>query len=210
LAFARFVTPSYFDVMGVPILQGRDHDRRDVDNSLPPVVVNQALAEVLFPQEDPIGRRLSVNFIMAEVREYEIVGVARNMRITAVNRTPGLQMYFGFDEIHPIPSHSRQLMVRTQGDMASLIPAIRRKVRERDPDATLTDVSTMNGRRPCLPDREPGAGSGHGAVCRHGSPPLHDRPLRGSSYYVSRRTREIGSPNPGRPESEIDCPLNPP
>jgi len=142
-AFARFVTPSYFDVMGVPILQGRDHDRRDVDNPLPLVVVNQALAEALFPQEDPIGRRLSVNFIMAEVREYEIVGVVGDMRITAVNRTPRLQMYFGFDEIHPIPSHSRQLMVKTQGDMASLIPAIRRKVRERDPDAPLTQVSLM-------------------------------------------------------------------
>ena len=143
LAFARFVAPGYFDVMGVPILQGRDHDRRDVDNPLPPVVVNQALAEALFPQEDPIGRRLNVNFIMAEVREYEIVGVAGDMRITAVNRSPGYQMYFGYDEIHPVPSNSRALMVRTQGDMASLIPVIRRKVRERDPDAPLTEVSTM-------------------------------------------------------------------
>jgi putative ABC transport system permease protein len=143
LAFARFVTPSYFDVMGVPILQGRDHDRRDVDNPLPPLVVNQALAEALFPQEDPIGRRLSVNFIMAEVREYEIVGVAGDMRITAVSRSPEYQMYFGYDEIHPLPSNSRALMVRTNGEMASLIPAIRAKVRDRDPDAPLTEVSSM-------------------------------------------------------------------
>jgi len=80
---------------------------------------------------------------MPQVREYEIVGVAGDMRITAVNRSPGYQMYFGYDEIHPVPSNSRALMVRTQGDMASLIPVIRRKVRERDPDAPLTEVSTM-------------------------------------------------------------------
>jgi predicted permease len=142
-AFARFVTPGYFDVMGVPILQGRDHDVQDADNALPPVVVNKALADALFPSEDPIGRRLSVNFIMAEVREYEIVGVAGDMRITAVRRRPGFQMYFGYDQVLPMLSNSRQLMVRTRGDMASLVPAIRRIVMERDPDAPLTEVSTM-------------------------------------------------------------------
>lgn len=143
LAFARFVSPGYFEVMGVPVLQGRDHDRRNVDSALPPVMVNQALAEALFPQENPIGRRLSVNFVMAEVREYEIVGVVGDMRITAVRRSPGYQMYFGSDEIHPLLSNSRALMVRTKGDMASLIPAIRRKIRDRDPDANLTEVSSM-------------------------------------------------------------------
>jgi len=139
-AFARFVMPGYFDAMGVRILQGRDHDRRDVGNSLPAVVLNEVMADALFPDQDPIGRRLSVNFRMAEVREFEVVGVVGDMRINNVSRQPGYQMYFGYDAMS---SNSMNLVVRGQGDVASLVPAIRRKVLERDPDVPLTEVATM-------------------------------------------------------------------
>ncbi len=139
-AFARFVMPGYFEAMGLPVLRGRDHDRRDRENPLPPVVINQVMADALFPDQDPIGRQMSVNFLMADVRQFQIVGVVGDMRITAVSRTPGFQMYFSYDEM---PSTSMQLVVRSQGDSASLVPVIRRRVLEQDPDATLTQVATL-------------------------------------------------------------------
>jgi predicted permease len=192
-AFARFVMPGYFEAMGLPILRGRDHDRRDQGILLPPVVLNQVMADALFPDQDPVGRRVSVHFLMADVRQFEIVGVVGDMRITAVNRTPDYQMYFGYDVMpSAMQSTSMQLVVRTQGDLASLVPAIRRRVLEHDPDAPLTQVATLTD---IVSDSIAGF-----RVLSLATTLLAVTALLLSltglyavlAYYVARRTREIG------------------
>jgi putative ABC transport system permease protein len=139
-AYARFVLPGYFEAMGVPIRQGRDHDGRYVEDPRPPVILNQVAADYLFPDQDPIGHRMGVNFLMQGEREFEVIGVVGDMRITAVNAPPGPQMYFSY---HALPYNSSCLVVRTTGQTAGLVPAIRRKIQEQDPVAVLSDVMTM-------------------------------------------------------------------
>ncbi len=139
-AYARFVLPGYFETMGVPIRQGRDHDWRYVEDARPPVVLNQVAADFLFPDQDPIGRRLSVNYLMQGERQFEVIGVVGDMRITAVSMPPGPQMYFSY---HAMPYNSLCLVARTNGETAGLVPAIRRKIQERDPVAVLSDVMMM-------------------------------------------------------------------
>jgi hypothetical protein len=77
---------------------------------------------------------------MAEVQLFEIVGVVRDFRITSVNRAPFLQKYFSYDKLPSIPMN---LVFRAQGDPAALVPAIRKAVHNRDPDALLTDEAAM-------------------------------------------------------------------
>jgi len=108
-------------------------------------VINQAMADALFPGMNPIGRQVSVHFLMADVRQFEIVGVVGDMRITAVNWTPGFQMYFGYGVMPTaMRSNSMQLVVRTQADLASLVPVLRQRVWEHDRDATLSQVATLS------------------------------------------------------------------
>jgi ABC-type antimicrobial peptide transport system permease subunit len=130
---------------------------------------------------------------MADVRQFEIVGVVGDMRITAVNRTPDYQMYFGYDVMpSAMQSTSMQLVVRTQGDLASLVPAIRRRVLEHDPDAPLTQVATLTD---IVSDSIAGF-----RVLSLATTLLAVTALLLSltglyavlAYYVARRTREIG------------------
>jgi predicted permease len=61
IAFFRAVAGGYLETMGIRVVRGRGIGQDDVDRSEPVVVINQALANVFFPHEDPIGRRIASN-----------------------------------------------------------------------------------------------------------------------------------------------------
>src|SRR4030095_8688335 len=54
----RFVSPGYFQAMGVPLVKGRLFDERDVKDAQQTVIVNENLARRFWPNEEPIGKRL--------------------------------------------------------------------------------------------------------------------------------------------------------
>ena len=73
LSFSVSVGPGYFATANVPILAGRALDERDTSTAKPVAVVNQTLANTMWPGENPIGRRL---FLPPEETAVEVVGVA--------------------------------------------------------------------------------------------------------------------------------------
>ena len=86
----------------------------------------------------PIERQLPH---VRDVRPFKIVGIVGDIRVTSVSRAPSLQMYFSSSEW---PFNSMQLVVRTDANPTSLVPAIRRAVLDRNPDAPLTAAATMS------------------------------------------------------------------
>lgn len=78
-AFWLRVTAGYFEVAGNPILEGRGIEERDIETSKHVAVINEAFARKFFKHEDPIGRYFGRSG-MGETREYEIVGVAKDIR----------------------------------------------------------------------------------------------------------------------------------
>ena len=130
----RAVTGDYFAAAGIPLLAGRvfgpeDRGRRGQDVANPPVVIDEGLAAELFPDgENPVGRL--VTWFLPGGRQCEIVGVVASARDERMDALPRPRIYrpFTFSSWEE-PS----VLVRTTGDPAELVPAIRRAVSAVDP-----------------------------------------------------------------------------
>jgi putative ABC transport system permease protein len=104
------------------------------------VIVNEALARQHFPGEDPIGKRISVDMFNEPVAT-EIVGIVRDVKYESLANAAQPTVYMPLPElIYPFMT----LVLRTDGDPASLAPAVRRAIREIDPDQPISDVRTMH------------------------------------------------------------------
>ncbi len=135
----RAATPGYLATLGIPLLEGRwftDADRRDA----PPVMsVNRALAERLWPGGDALGKR--VRLLSGESFEWTVVGVVGDVRQTGLARDPAPEIYLPHDQW---TFRTMFVVLRTDGDPASLAPAARRAVEAVDPDITVARVATMS------------------------------------------------------------------
>ncbi|MFI5312000.1 MAG: ABC transporter permease, partial [Gemmatimonadales bacterium] len=137
----REISPGYQAVMHVPLLAGRlftDADRR---GSPYVVLINQALARAYFRDEDPIGKRVSFDRVPDSTSTWRtIVGVVGNERQAALADEASAEF------LAPYQQEARSamtLVLRTGASPASLAPAVRRIVREMDPELALTSVRTM-------------------------------------------------------------------
>jgi len=142
LAEIRFVTPGYFDAMGISLLKGRLLDPRiDTPTSQPAMVVNEAFVKKFFPNGgDPIGQHID------DFEKAEIVGVVRDVR-QDLYQPPLAEMDFG---IAQVPSDQllaavpkMHLLVRTRMEPGSVAPAIRDILRHLDPGVPALTVQTM-------------------------------------------------------------------
>jgi putative ABC transport system permease protein len=82
------VSPEYFRVLGVPVLRGRAFTGADAAGAPPVVVINQTMAESLFPGEDPLGRRLQLGDPDPTSPWITIVGVVGDVRYTGLEAAP--------------------------------------------------------------------------------------------------------------------------
>lgn len=144
----RVVFPGYFRTMQIPILRGRDV--RDSDN-LPAarvVVINDYLAHRYWPGEDPIGKRITLDDPTANPSWLTVVGVVKNTVRSSWVDPPEEEVFVPYlQTLHagnPVPSSAYiTLVVRSDGDPASLAPAIRATVHSLDRSAPVSEVQTM-------------------------------------------------------------------
>jgi putative ABC transport system permease protein len=142
------VSPGYFQTMGIDLLRGRVFTPQDTPATPLVVVIDEALAQQAFPNEDPIGKRLAQSRNMMPT--YEIVGVVRhveqdNLEGQAV-RTP--QFYLAFNQIpnDRLPGSTRRinLLTRTDVEATSLTSAVRAQIAALNKDQAVFNVRTMN------------------------------------------------------------------
>jgi putative ABC transport system permease protein len=128
----RYVAPEFFRVLGLTLRRGRSFTDAERDPTRPtPAVVSEPAAARLWPGQDPIGRRFTRG--VPGEQAFEVVGVASDARITALDRTPPLMVYV------PYWWRSRAstaLLIKSAADPA-LVPAVRRVVRGIDPEIAI-------------------------------------------------------------------------
>lgn len=133
---ARTAGPGYMATMGIPILRGRDIAETDGPGAPLVALVNQTLARELWPDQDPIGRKL-----VFEPGVFALVaGVVGDIRQDGLDTPPKPAFYISSLQA---PSHPGALAVHTRLDPAGVAAAVRRAVYELDPQQPVTDVFTV-------------------------------------------------------------------
>jgi putative ABC transport system permease protein len=132
------ITSGYFQAMGIPLLAGRDFTQREMWDEPGAVIVNQALAHLLWPGEDPLGRRLKHG---ADQPWLTVVGVVADVRQRRIDEPPYPQIYVPYaDYKHTTMS----VAVRTASDPEGLLAPVRDVVRTLDPQLPLFNVMTLD------------------------------------------------------------------
>ena len=175
---------SYFRTMEIPLLQGRDFTRQDVSGAPAVVVVNETMAQRLWPGQNPLGKRIRIGNTWNEV-----VGVARDVKYKRLNEQDRLYMYAPHQQVY-MPDMT--LIVRSSGDPAGLVEPVRREVQALDPNLPVFGVMTLRGHvnASLSPQLAAGAGTGVIGLLALGLAAVGLYGLIG--YSVSQRTHEIG------------------
>jgi putative ABC transport system permease protein len=136
----RVVEPNYFDVMGIPLIQGRTFTERESTEATHVVIINQIMADQYFPGENPIGKRLGID-MMDPIIPSEIVGVVGDARYEGLQRDARAMAYW------PHPELARSFMtlvVRADSNPLAVTAGLRKEVQAIDKDQPLADVRTMD------------------------------------------------------------------
>ena len=139
----RVVTPNYFRAMSIPVLQGRAYTDRDNENMPPVMIVNQELAETVFPGENAVGKRITFGNVDENQQPvwFEIVGVGANVRSLELREEPESELYFSASQTMWL---GMSLVVRSSVEPASLGTSVRQIVNEVDKSVPVSKVQTMD------------------------------------------------------------------
>ncbi len=139
----RAVTPNYFRAMSIPIVQGRGFTEQDKEGATRVLIINQALAQEVFPGENPISKR--VTFGNTDENDqpvwWEIVGVAANVRSLELREEAVSEFYFSALQN---PFGEMSLVIHSSVEPGSLAASVRKIVAEVDKTVPVSNVRTMD------------------------------------------------------------------
>jgi putative ABC transport system permease protein len=132
------ISPDYLRAMNIPLLRGRQFTEQDAANTPLVALINETAAKRIWPNEDPIGKRIALGGVSSPKRM--IVGIVRDVRHQGLDDAPEMQAYVP----HAQQTDSyMQLVVRTSVDPASLTAAVRGQIRAVDANAPVYQIATM-------------------------------------------------------------------
>lgn len=144
----RLISPGYFRALHVPLRKGRDVNASDTADRPAVIVISETMARRFWPNEDPIGKHLTLTFFPDKVRE--VVGIVGDVKLDQLDTdTASAVLYFPLRQISIPPlggyrSFPMSLVVRAVPRATSLVRAISSAVHEIDPQTPVTDIASMD------------------------------------------------------------------
>jgi predicted permease len=140
-AALRPITPGYLETMGVPLVRGRGIEPSDREGGLEVALLNEALAQELFPEEDPLGQRVNVSVDFGYGSPYRtVVGVVGNEKVYSLTEEPVNAFYVPQRQAGP---SFLSVAVRTRPGTGPMVGAVRGQLAAMDPNLPLRSVETM-------------------------------------------------------------------
>jgi putative ABC transport system permease protein len=135
------VSPEFFRALGIRITQGRGFTERDRADSPLVITVSETLARRIWPDENPIGKRISVG--LGRLAEREVVGVFADFKQRELESEPRIQVCVPFAQE---PMRSMYLAVRGRVAATVLLPLLRERIAALDRDLPYTDLAMWHER----------------------------------------------------------------
>ena len=136
---ANIVSPDYFRTLGLPLEHGRDFNERDIESAPPVAMVNEVMARLFWPGQDPIGKLL--HLADPALPPLEVVGVARDGRMQGFREDMRPCFYRPLAQSY-VPEMT--LIARTPGGPDLALAEIRRELRALDKDLPVAGAETMH------------------------------------------------------------------
>ena len=135
----RWVMPGYFEAMGIPILRGRGIETTDALGAPPVLVIDQTMARDIFPDTDPLGQSVIIDF--DEGTPLEVVGIVGDVRSSGLAAEVFQTMYHSYLQE---PVTRMEVGLRVAGEASMVAPALREAVRELDSNLPISRVDRMD------------------------------------------------------------------
>jgi predicted permease len=143
--FYQTVSSGYLETMRIPVVRGRGFLESDHREAVPVVLVNETLARIFYPGQDPIGRRIRV-CCGDDVPWAEVVGVVADVKQAGLDAPAGTELYFPMSQAtaaRGVVPRTMNVAVRTSGVPEAVAPAVRQTIGELDGTLPLAGLRSM-------------------------------------------------------------------
>jgi macrolide transport system ATP-binding/permease protein len=131
------VSAGYFETLRIPLKKGRAFNDLDKKDSTPVAVINEAMAQHFWPDQDAVGKRFH---FFGETRLVEVVGVVGNTVINQIGEDPQPLAYLPLSQDY---APAATIQVRTSGDPRGAVATVRGQIQALDRNLAITNVQTI-------------------------------------------------------------------
>jgi putative ABC transport system permease protein len=133
------VEPDFFETLGIPLISGRTFNRSEAFQATGNVIISQSMAQMLWPGENPLGKRVTI-YMKRNNTPSTVIGVVGDVKHAGLSSAVKPTAYWSYPELG---FQFMTLVIRTDGDPRSLIPNLRQTVLRMDKNQPIADVVPM-------------------------------------------------------------------